>query len=182
MEAATQQQYKLRLASPTDAVALAEFAARTFADTFAAANRPEDMAVYLPSAYSPDLQRAEIEDPKITTLLLEQADRGVLVAYAMLRSGDVPAAVSDKSAVELWRFYVDRPWHGLGLAQRLMTAAQEQAVQRGAHTMWLGVWEKNPRAIAFYEKCGFRDVGAHDFWVGADRQTDRIMVMEVAAK
>jgi diamine N-acetyltransferase len=45
--------------------------------------------------------------------------------------------------------------------------------------MWLSVWERNPRAIAFYGKCGFRMVGSKDFWVGSDRQTDHVMVLEL---
>jgi RimJ/RimL family protein N-acetyltransferase len=55
----------------------------------------------------------------------------------------------------------------------------DAAHELGGRTLWLGVWERNPRAIAFYEKCGFRDVGSHDFWVGNDCQTDRIMVTEL---
>ena len=48
---------------------------------------------------------------------------------------------------------------------------------RGAKTLWLGVWEKNDRARAFYAKCGFADVGEHIFLFGTDPQTDRVMVM-----
>ena len=47
---------------------------------------------------------------------------------------------------------------------------------RGAGTLWLGVWERNPRGIAFYVKCGFRDVGSKPFLLGSDWQTDRVMV------
>jgi ribosomal protein S18 acetylase RimI-like enzyme len=57
-----------------------------------------------------------------------------------------------------------------------MAAVLRAAVELGGVTLWLGVWERNPRAIAFYQKCGFRDVGSHDFWFGNDRQTDRVMV------
>jgi ribosomal protein S18 acetylase RimI-like enzyme len=78
--------------------------------------------------------------------------------------------------VELARFYVDRPWHGRGVARELMDAARAAARNLGGRTFWLGVWEHNPRAIAFYAKCGFRDVGSHKFLVGSDLQTDRVMV------
>ena len=135
------------------------------------------MAAYLPSAYG-DLQQAtELADANVVTLIAEADDS--IAAYAMLRTGPLPDCVRDPTAVELWRFYVDRPWHGHGLAQRLMRAVHNAAHERGAATLWLGVWERNERAIAFYVKCGFRDVGAHDFWVGADRQTDRIMIGDV---
>jgi diamine N-acetyltransferase len=60
-----------------------------------------------------------------------------------------------------------------------MQAVHDAARSRGARTLWLGVWEHNPRAISFYVKCGFRDIGSQDFWVGADRQTDRVMAMAV---
>lgn len=176
MSAETNETFRLRFGSADDAAALAVFAARTFSDTFAAANRPEDIAAYLPSAYSPERQRDELKDPNIATLIIEDCSDRTLMAYAMLRRGDVPECVGDSAAMELWRFYVDRPWHGSGIARQLMSATRECAARSGARTLWLGVWEKNPRAIAFYEKCGFRDVGAHEFWVGSDRQTDRIMV------
>jgi ribosomal protein S18 acetylase RimI-like enzyme len=170
--------FRIRRGEARDAEALAAFASRTFADTFAAANRPEDIAAYLPSAYGIRQQSVELASEDIVTLIME-TDLDTMVAYAMIRRGSVPDRVVGEAPVELWRFYVDRSWHGRGLAQRLMAAVLDGAVKLRARTLWLGVWERNERAIAFYEKCGFHDVGAHDFWVGADRQTDRIMVTEV---
>ena len=77
--------------------------------------------------------------------------------------------------MELERFYVAREWHGLGLAQLLMTRVIAVASQAGAAALWLGVWERNARAIAFYRKFGFIDVGPMSFMLGSDLQTDRIM-------
>ena len=94
----------------------------------------------------------------------------------MVRRHAPPACVAGEAPIELQRFYVDRAWHGRGIAQRVMAAARDAARQLGGRTFWLGVWERNPRAIAFYEKCGFRDVGSHAFRLGGDLQTDRIMV------
>src|SRR5436305_271799 len=77
--------------------------------------------------------------------------------------------------VELARFYVAHAWHGRGIAQALMDAVKNAAEVLGGKTLWLGVWERNARAIAFYEKCGFRTVGSHPFLVGSDLQTDLVM-------
>lgn len=173
------REFRIRRGEARDAETLAEFAARTFAETFAAANRPEDIAAYLPSAYGTAQQANELADPNIVTLIAE-ADN-VIAAYAMLRHGSVPECVPHECPVEVWRFYVDQLWHGQGLAQQLMAAVHNEAALLAARTLWLGVWERNDRAIAFYQKCGFHDVGAHDFWVGADRQRDRIMVAAVRA-
>lgn len=165
---------KLRLAVAADAAALAALAERTFRDTFAADNTPADMEAHVAQAYAPAHQAREISDPAITTLVVE-GPAGELLAFAQLRSGTAPASVTGPAPVELWRFYVDAPHHGKGLAQRLMAAVLETAARGGAATLWLGVWERNLRAQAFYRKFGFVDVGAHIFVVGSDRQTDRLM-------
>ena len=77
--------------------------------------------------------------------------------------------------MELCRIYCETAWQGCGVGSKLMQATHDQARAQGAETLWLGVWERNPRAIAFYERWGFRDVGSHIFVVGSDPQTDRIM-------
>jgi GNAT superfamily N-acetyltransferase len=160
-----------------DASVLAAFAARTFAETFAATNTPADMQAHLARSYGVPQQSAELADPDMVTLLAEQGSS--LLAYAQLRRGPPPACVDAAGAIELQRFYVDRPAHGAGVARLLMAAVHEAAAATGARQLWLGVWEHNPRAIRFYEECGFVDVGSQTFVLGADRQTDRVMVAAV---
>ena len=164
----------IRAAVATDATALAELAARTFRETFAADNRPEDMAVHIAHAYGASQQQRELVDPNIATLLVEID--GELAGYAQLRSGVAPECVTGEAPVELWRFYIAQPWHGRGVAQALMRRVESEAYRRGGRTLWLGVWERNDRAKAFYHKNGFMDVGSHVFMVGTDAQTDRILI------
>lgn len=163
----------IRSATPDDAAALADLARQTFFDTFAADNNPDDMAMYLQQAFSVAQQGSEIADPSITTLLVEVD--GELIAYAQIKSDHVPDFVTDEAALELSRLYVRHGWHGRGVAQALMARAMDAARHRGAKTLWLGVWERNHRARAFYAKCGFRDVGDHIFLFGTDPQTDLVM-------
>ena len=165
----------IRPGVPTDATDLAELAARTFHETFAADNRPEDMALHLARAYGASQQQRELVDPDIATLLVEVD--GQLAGYAQLRSGVAPECVTGEAPFELWRFYIAQPWHGRGVAPALMRRAELEAYRRGGRTLWLGVWERNARAKAFYQKSGFRDVGSQVFMVGTDAQTDRIMVL-----
>ena len=143
-------------------------AART--STYAADNRPEDIAEHLARSFGPAQQAREIGDPALVTLLAERD--GALVGFAQLRWGAPPVAVTSRDAVEIQRFYVDRPWHRRGVAQALMGAALAEA---GA-AAWLGVWERNPRAIAFYRKLGFVEVGSQEFLLGSDRQRDVVML------
>lgn len=165
----------VRRAVPSDAAALAELGARTFADAFGAQNRPEDMEAYLAKTYGEALQRREIENPEIVTLLAQEGE--MLVAFAQLRRSR-----SEHGDVELARFYVHRDHHGRGAAQTLMQAALDAARELGGTTLWLGVWEHNPRAIRFYEKWGFRDVGSQPFLVGSDLQTDRVMTFVISSR
>ena len=163
----------IRVAQPSDAAALAAFAARTFRETFEADNTADDMALYLATNYGPERQGAEICDPGIATLLAVDGRR--LAGYAQLFEGPAPDCVAGAAPIEIRRFYVDRNWQGRGVAQTLMMTSLETAMQRGARTVWLAVWERNLRAQAFYRKCGFEDCGAKEFMLGRDRQTDRVM-------
>jgi len=165
-------------ATAEDAPLLAELAARTFFEAFAADNTPDDMRRHLETSYTPELHLVEIRNPAIDTLLM-RIDGGAPMAYAQLRAGHVAGGVPAEGSIELWRFYVDKPWHGQGLAHTLMEAAKTRARKRGASTLWLGVWERNARAQAFYGKHGFRKVGNHIFVVGSDPQTDDVLLCEL---
>ena len=54
------------------------------------------------------------------------------------------------------------------------------AQKRGARTLWVGVWENNSRAIAFYENNGFMKFGQQPFMLGDDVQNDWMMKKELA--
>lgn len=168
----------IRRGVAADANALAAFAARTFAETFAHTTTPLDMAAHLASAYSEERQGAEIRDPDTITLIAEHD--GTMAAFAQVRRADTPDCVTDEAVVELRRFYVDRPFQGRGVALPLMYAAEQAARELGGRRVWLSVFQQNERAIAFYTRGGFVRVGAQIFRVGGDPQTDYIMVKELA--
>jgi diamine N-acetyltransferase len=174
---------RIRLAHAADAAMLSEFAERIFRETFEATNDPEDMAGYLAEAFGAERQRAEIAAPAAIVLLAEDIAGSdavaPLVGYSHLTPGESPGSVHGPNPLELKRFYIDRAWQGTGLAQALMRATLDAAMAAGARTLWLGVWEHNPRAIAFYRKFAFIPVGTHDFMLGRDRQTDLIMARPV---
>lgn len=164
----------VRRAVPADAAALSAFAARCFRETYAPPHgdaRPADVEAYVADHFAPSLQAAELDDAGTVVLLLVSPDTGALAGYAQLRAGAAPAGVVGARPVELARFYVDRPWHGRGAAQRLMAACRAT----GADPLWLSVYQRNPRAVAFYARCGFAVVGEATFLMGDDLQHDWIM-------
>jgi ribosomal protein S18 acetylase RimI-like enzyme len=174
---------RIRPATLADAARLSQLGATTFRETFAHENTPDDMARYLAGAFSPAKQAAEIADAASIVLLAETgsgSDDAALVGYAHLVAGPAPAVVQGNAPLELKRLYVARAYHGQRVAPALMDAALEAARERGADTVWLGVWERNPRAVAFYAKYGFTRVGEHTFMLGADAQTDWLLARPLA--
>lgn len=170
-----EKKFELQDATAEQAPRLAEFGARTFFESFAADNTPEDMRKHLESAWSPEKQLAELTNPDIDTLILTDGT-GRWLGFAQLRANKLSEGVPRQGSVELWRFYVDKPFHGQGVAAGLMAGAKERARRRGATSLWLGVWERNERAKAFYAKHGFGKVGSQVFVVGSDPQTDHVML------
>lgn len=146
----------VRRGKAEDAVLLAELGARTFAETFAVDNTPEDMAAYLASSFSPAQQAAELADPQCLFQIAE--NNGVAVGYAMLRSGSALDSVTGDNPIELVRLYVSQESLGSGVGAALLQACIGEAKQGGFETLWLGVWEHNHRAQAFYRKWNFHDV------------------------
>jgi GNAT superfamily N-acetyltransferase len=163
----------VRKASFRDNVLLSTIGAETFIDAFAADNVPEDMDLYLRQSFSPAIQSAELADPSSQFLIAEIA--GEPVGYARLRHGAPPGPLTGFTPVELVRLYARASWIGRNVGAALMEACLAEAAATGHDVIWLGVWERNARAIAFYRKWGFTDIGSHPFRLGNDIQTDLLM-------
>ena len=167
----------IRRGTVADAGLLSELGARTFSETFATDNTPEDLAAYVATSFNVAQQTAELEDPASTFLIAEVDGRAA--GYAKLHDGEPEKGVEGANPVELVRLYVSREWLGRGIGEQLMRACLDEARQAGHDTIWLGVWERNGRAQAFYRKWNFRTVGEHMFRLGSDLQRDLLMVRTV---
>ena len=162
--------FLLRPALPGDAPALAALAARAFRDTFASNYSKEDLQAFLDSAYAVPKIRRELEDPAYHCFVAERPQ--ALVGYALLQNGAVEPGIDGPDPIELQRIYVLQETLGSGLGQALLEACVAKANALGRRTLWLGVWEHNPRAQAFYRRNGFVEVGAHTFKVGSVEDRD----------
>jgi ribosomal protein S18 acetylase RimI-like enzyme len=167
----------IRSAKSSDAASLAAIAERTFRETFAIDNSRDNIDLHCARKFSAEIQGKEISDPQLTTLLGEVA--GELVGFAQLRLAHAADCVQSDRPAELHRIYVLSEWHGRGVANELMRAVYAAAAKAGSDCIWLGVWERNFKAIAFYRKCGFAVVGDHPFVLGQDRQRDLILAARV---
>jgi len=168
----------IRPATLEDAPTLAALGAQTFRETFEAICSSQDLAKFLAEAYGDAIQRTELADPSRPALVLEAEGRPV--GFAQLRLGHREPCVAGRRPVELQRIYVLREAHGGGFGAALMEASVAQARAWGADVLWLGVWEHNDRALAFYARHGFREAGDHVFQIGQQVDRDLILVKDLS--
>jgi ribosomal protein S18 acetylase RimI-like enzyme len=164
---------RIRRATTADAALLASLGRRSFDEAFTPTNDAQSMSEYMESAFSHEIQSAELADPTSYFFLAEI--EGIAAGYAMLRVGAVEDGVTGENPIELVRLYALQDWVGRGIGPALMQTCLDEAIALGHDVMWLGVWEFNPRAQAFYRKLGFREVGTHVFQLGPEAQTDLLM-------
>jgi ribosomal protein S18 acetylase RimI-like enzyme len=164
--------FSLRRAVPADAPVLSVLAADAFEETFTGTCTEADMDGYLADTYNQGAFTNLLQDASVFICIAFDA-AGTAAGYAQWKTDRPPFEVSGTHAVELQRLYVLKPYYGTGLAQQLMDAYEAQAIAAGADLLWLGVWEHNYRAQAFYRKRGFSPTGhSHPFPIGTTPQTD----------
>lgn len=167
----------LRYATIEDAALVADISRQTFYDTFAADNTPENMEKFLNEQFTKG--KLMLEVGRAENIFLLAYDRDAVAGYLKLREGKKLAALSSQSTLEIARLYVVKDFIGKGVGKQLMQAAIDIAQQKQKDTVWLGVWEHNQRAIAFYTAWGFEKFDEVDFLLGDDMQRDWLMKKDV---
>lgn len=165
--------YTIETATAEHANMLAVFGAKTFRDTFSAANTEEDMNLFVESNYTPEKLYQELTDP--SSIFLVVYDGKTPAGYVKLRTGHEPVELGPQRAIEIERLYADAAYLGKRVGFTLMNAAIRHARMNKFEVLWLGVWEHNAKARDFYEKFGFEYFGSHIFILGTDPQTDLLM-------
>lgn len=162
----------IRFATLSDAVSLTELAATTMREAFGPPHNPIELVEeYIKAAISVPALENELADHRSFFFLLESVE-GQLIGYAKLRHHAPPRRMKNRNAIEIQRIYLLQTQLGQGQGRMLMEHCLDWALVRGYTAVWLGVWERNARAIAFYEKLGFERFGFHYFQFGSERQRD----------
>lgn len=147
----------------------------TFQEAFAESNTTEDMYQYLTTNFSLDKLSDELSEGDSRFFIAWDGLRAV--GYLKVNSGMSQTDLKETHSLEIERIYVLIAYYGKQVGQLLYEKAVEVAVESGKTSIWLGVWEQNPRAIRFYQKNGFVPFGSHVFKMGSDEQTDILMRM-----
>lgn len=146
---------------------------KTFSDTFAPDNDPDNLQKFLDTHYSTERLKAELEQEASSFYFA--SIHGSVYGYTKLNEDAAQTEQHGNGYIELERIYVSKESQGLGVGKALLEHAINISRAKGYLFLWLGVWEKNLSAIAFYRKHGFEVFGEHIFYVGEDAQTDLVM-------
>lgn len=163
----------IRFATVEDAKLIADLSRKTFYETFGYLNTKANMDKFMNEQFTRDKLVQEVGAPENIFLLIFDDDTPV--GYAKLRHGKSYPAFEGKDSVEIARIYVINSYIGAGVGKELIRKCIFLARDMKKEIIWLGVWEKNHRAIAFYNKWGFEKFGEHPFVLGDDVQTDWLM-------
>jgi ribosomal protein S18 acetylase RimI-like enzyme len=162
----------MRNASIQDVAALAAVAANAFSDTYRGHGDPKEIADYVAEHLSVSAVTALARDPGSTIILGEFGSQ--LAGYAVLKAEEPPSCVTGANPIQLVRLYLDQGFLGRGFGEKLLLEVHAQAKRPGANTLWLGVYDRNVRAVRFYERLGFTRVGGKEFLLGGSVCIDRI--------
>lgn len=158
---------------PADVANLSHFGRESFCDTFAHLYKPDDLRYYLNKVYTPGSFMADLNTPGTEFRIAEHDGR--IIGYCKIGNVTVPLDPMPEKAVELRQLYIDKAFHGSGVAATLMAWALDRAHARGCEHMYLSVYSENFRAQRFYARHGFKVVGEYKFMVGQQADDEFIM-------
>ena len=156
--------------------ALREISISTFVESFAHLNTAADFKIYLEHNFSPSKLADELSNPASIFFLVYQNTE--IIAYLKLNLSSAQTETKYLNSLEIERIYVLNNFKGNGIGTKLIFKAKEIALKHNLNFIWLGVWEKNTEAIAFYKKHGFNEFGNHVFMLGKDAQKDILMRLD----
>ncbi|MFH5183613.1 GNAT family N-acetyltransferase [Paenibacillus sp. TAB 01] len=168
----------IKKCTPEDMRILQNISIETFNDTFKDQNSPENIKAYLAKAFN--LIQLEKEMDNISSQFFFIYDNEELAGYLKLNMDDAQSEKMGDASLEIERIYIRYKFQGKGLGTYLLNKAAETAIENSKKMIWLGVWEKNEKAIAFYTKMGFVQMGAHSFYMGDEEQVDFVMTKTLA--
>jgi len=167
----------VRTANIEDVVLLCSMGSDIFYETYAVHNTPENMRQYMAETYNSIAISAEVEDSSTEIFIAQFNDEPA--GYVKISTTNECKELADKTYFEIERLYVYSKYQGQKIGYALINACVAYARQNAYNTIWLGVWERNTKAIHFYERLGFHKFGEHVFKLGEDLQNDHLMMLEV---
>ncbi|KIL42748.1 GNAT family acetyltransferase [Jeotgalibacillus alimentarius] len=168
---------QIRTCNLDDLSVLQEISYETFNDTFKDQNSPENMKAYLEKAFTSKQLESELQQPLSTFFFILADDQPA--GYLKVNIEEAQSENMGPASLEIERIYVRKAFQKNGFGTCLLDQAIQTAIDHQKNSIWLGVWEKNEGAIAFYKRMGFEETGVHSFYMGDEEQFDLIMKKQI---
>ncbi|RKD28625.1 GNAT family N-acetyltransferase [Lacrimispora algidixylanolytica] len=153
---------------------LKEIGIETFVDTFKSQNSPENIKNYIDKAFRTEKLKEELANEFSDFYFI--CYNNETAGYLKINTDDSQTERMGDEAFEIERIYIRTKYQRKKLGEHLIHKAFEVAKSLNKRCIWLGVWEENHNALAFYKRMGFIPSGAHSFSMGEEKQTDIIMI------
>jgi ribosomal protein S18 acetylase RimI-like enzyme len=167
----------ISLTKPNEINELQKISKETFVEAFSNQNSEENMRKYLDENLSTQQLRNELLNSE-SSFYFARIDEKI-IGYLKVNFGKAQTDFKEDDSIEIERVYVLSEFQGKEVGKKLLDKAIEISSEKNAKSVWLGVWEKNYKAIRFYHKNGFVEFGKHPFILGDDIQTDILMKLKL---
>ncbi len=167
----------ITLILPSEVNELQAISRETFSASYSAFNTAENIKLYMDTKFSIEnlLSELDIKNSKFFFIWWNEAIAG----YMKLNTDTAQTHLNNDHCLEIERIYILQQYQRKQLGKLLLDKAIDIANIAGMQYIWLGVWERNFKAMDFYERNGFKKYGTLDFLFGTDEQTDIEMRLEV---
>ena len=168
---------EISLIETSEIIDLQKISKETFVEAFSNQNSEVNMRKYLEENLSIQQLTNELLNSESSFYFARMDEK--IIGYLKVNFGKAQTDFKEDDSIEIERVYVLSEFHGKDVGKKLLDKAIEISREKNAKSVWLGVWEKNYKAIRFYQKNGFVEFGKHPFILGDDIQTDILMKLKL---
>jgi len=169
---------KIKKAIVTDAEVLALLGRITYVESHAHfIENKNDLSNYLSEAFSVTKTQQSLNNPKHLFYIVYSND--LPVGYVKLLLDATHESIVSQNSCCLDKIYVLNDFIPLKIGHQLLTFIEDKVKGLGVDTIWLSVYIKNHRAIRFYQKNEFKNVGELNFLVNGTEYENIVFSKEV---
>lgn len=155
-------------AQVSDAKHIALLGRVTFSETFGHLFREKkELYEYYERTFSVEKIRKSLKKPNNVFWIASVNE--LPVGYAKLKLDSPSAFIDSKNVSQLQKIYVLKDFLSMKIGLKIQEKIMLRAKEHGSEYIWLSVLDENDRAINFYYKNKFVELGNHNFQIGQEK-------------
>lgn len=167
----------VRQAQNADVDTIVSLGRKTFVETYGDTNEKEKVASYIDTIFNHEWIEKELNTFGERFFIAYVGE--LPVGFTKLSENRVPKGLNGKKKIQVERIYVLKEYQGFKIGSDLIEKVLEVAKDEGYKIVWLSVWQKNNKAIQFYQRAGFVIYDTDTFQFGEELHDDFLMKQEI---